>query len=125
MIDDQILLRAKKEALKSNQRTHKMSAMVLSDKKAYSMLRSYNQNIFDARMNNGKRSIHAEENLIAKAAKRGMKLHGVTVLVYRYKRSVDGPGTSEPCPKCRIMLTKAGVRKIVFYSGSDWVIKRI
>ena len=120
MISDYIILRAKKEALKSNLRTHKMSALVLSNKKAYSMLRAYNYNVFNSMIN--RRSIHAEENLIAKAAKRGIKLRDTRVLIYRYKRSYDGPGTSRPCPRCFELLRKAGVSRIIYFDDIKWTV---
>ena len=117
---DRFLFIARREALKSNLRTHKMSCIVISKRKAYSMLRSFNQNIYDSRFNNGKRSIHAEEGLIIKAAKRGMKLAGVTVMVYRHKRGDNCPGSSRPCDRCYFLLKKVGVRRVIFYDGG-WV----
>ena len=124
---DKVIRLAIKEALKSNQREVKMSALIISehDGRAYSTLRAYNQNIFDSRRLNGKFSIHAEENLIVRAAKRGIKLLGTTVLVYRYKRCNNIPGTSKPCNKCFELLKKAGVTKVVYFDGKGWIVSRM
>jgi deoxycytidylate deaminase len=124
MVDDRFLFIAKREALKSNLRTHKMSCIVISKRKAYLMLRAFNQIVYDSRFNNGKRSIHAEEALIVKAAKRGMKLSGVTVIVYRHKRGDGSPGSSRPCSRCYFLLKRAGVRRVVFFEGG-WVSENI
>ena len=120
MVDDRFLFIARREALKSNLRTHKMSCIVVSKRKAYSMLRAFNQAVFDSRFGNGKRSIHAEEALIVKAAKRGMRLSGVTVIVYRHKKGDGCPGSSQPCSRCYFLLKRAGVRRVIFYDDG-WV----
>jgi len=57
-------------------------------------------------------SIHAEANLIAYAAKKGVSLEGSTIYV-----------THSPCRKCGELITQAGIKEIVYlhpYRDSDW-----
>jgi cytidine deaminase len=115
------LVLAQQEAEKSNQRRARMGAIVTTIQ-AYA-LKAYNYNIFDARNKNNKHSIHAEEHLIIKAARRGISLEGHTILIYRKKSR--GCGTSRPCTKCMELLQKSGIAKIIYYNGNNWVIEQL
>lgn len=53
--------------------------------------------------------VHAEENLIADAAKRGVALKGSTVYV-----------NLQPCPKCSSLLPMVGVERIVYRNAYDF-----
>lgn len=67
---------------------------------------------------------HAEENLVAQAARSGVSLEGCTVLV----------STLYPCTSCTRMLIQAGVKRVVsvaldqeklknpMWSGEEWCI---
>ena len=57
------------------------------------------------RMSDGKHAylLHAEENLVAQAARYQIKLLGVTVYC-----------THQPCPHCAAMLVQAGVACVVY-----------
>ncbi|MBD3407376.1 MAG: hypothetical protein GF411_14765 [Candidatus Lokiarchaeota archaeon] len=110
-------------AKKSNQRKVKMAAIVISshlNPKIVSTLHANNYNIFD---NTKKRSIHAEEHLIIKAARMGVSLKGSTVLTYRYTKGI--PGSSRPCNVCQEKLKKAGVGKIIYRHSNKWITERI
>lgn len=110
-------------AKKSNQRKVKMAAVIISSylhPKIISVLHANNYNIFD---NTKKRSIHAEEHLIIKAAKMGVSLRGSTVLVYRHTST--SPGSSRPCNMCQEKLKKAGVSKMIYRFDDMWITERI
>jgi dCMP deaminase len=47
--------------------------------------------------------IHAEANLVSKAAAEGLSLRGSTVYV-----------TTAPCDNCSLLLIQSGVEKVVF-----------
>jgi len=51
-------------------------------------------------------TLHAEANVIAKAAKHGVSLDGATVYV-----------THKPCCQCAALLINAGVRSIIYGDG--------
>ena len=58
------------------------------------------------------RTIHAEQNAICQAAKRGIALNGSTVYV-----------TMTPCRTCAMMLISIGVKKVIaeykYHAGKD------
>jgi deoxycytidylate deaminase len=113
-ITNKIIKKAKMIALKSNQKKSKMSALLLSKNK---IIGAQNYNCIGGI----KWSIHAEEHLIIKAAKLGISLKRSTVLIYR----INGSGESKPCPKCRDLLIKAGVKNIIYYDGKQFIFEKI
>ena len=57
-------------------------------------------------------SIHAEANLIAYSARKGVKLEGSTIYI-----------THSPCRKCSELIIQAGIKEVYYlqpYSGTDW-----
>jgi len=78
------------------------------------------------------RSVHAEQALVAKAAKKGISLQDATVIVYRrlarpappkpVTRDCDS-GISKPCALCRSLLKKAGVKEIIFAEAANSIYK--
>jgi len=123
-ISEQDEKRAVRAAKKSNQRKCKMSAIILcksTDGKAYQILDAFNYNINEKAAR--RLSIHAEQHLAAKAAKKGLSLKDKTVLVYRLK--AKGPGTSKPCSMCKSILEKAGVKYVIYHDGNIWIRERI
>lgn len=59
------------------------------------------------------RTVHAEENVIADCARRGVSLDGATVYI-----------TAPPCNRCVALLIQAGVDKIKYLPGSDDFMRR-
>ena len=49
------------------------------------------------------RAMHAEQNCIAYAARKGIALEGSVAYL-----------THKPCQKCRILMEQAGIRKVVY-----------
>jgi len=113
-----ILNIAKDFALESDVRRAKMSAVfILSRWRACSG--APNRVVFGWK----KFTIHAEQNLIAK--NRIIDFNRGRVLVYRYKKSINGPGTSKPCPVCWELMKTSGVKKVVFFDGKDWIEEKL
>jgi len=59
-------------------------------------------------------SVHAEANLIAYSAKKGVALEGATLYI-----------THSPCKKCTELIIQAGIKEIYFteaYRDTDWAL---
>lgn len=59
-------------------------------------------------------SVHAEANLIAYAAKKGVALEGATLYI-----------THSPCRKCTELIIQAGIKKVYYvksYRATDWIL---
>lgn len=117
-INKEILDFAKKIAMKSQNEKQKMSAIVLKNNSYYPYLYGFNYHVDNLK---NKPTIHAEEDLIIDAAKKGISLNGNTVLVYRHSKKF-GIGSSKPCLVCQNKLLKSGVKFVVFYDfDNGWM----
>lgn len=108
------------ESIKSPDWWRQIAALVIQDKKV--ILKAYNQHVpgqqqsyfeGDPRNNYTKGMAielsiahHAEAALIAKAAKKGIKLDGAEILV-----------TTFPCPVCAKQIAAAGIKKLYYAEG--------
>ena len=61
------------------------------------------------------RTVHAEANAIAFAAKHGISLDGATLYVTGYNGGC--------CPTCHKLAQSAGIKEIVYESKNDWTGK--
>jgi tRNA(Arg) A34 adenosine deaminase TadA len=113
---------AYKTAQRSDLVHHKVVAIVVDKMHCGKYFFGYNRRIHGYQKNHIF-SIHAEANLVAKAAKKGFSLDGATVLIYRKK--FIGVGTSKPCHDCHGLLVNAGVRTIIYYDGNKWIKDKI
>jgi dCMP deaminase len=120
--DAEMMREAYKEAEKSSDWWRQIGAVLVSDKKI--IARSYNQGVpndnspyqvgserdfFKA----GERqemspTIHAEQKLIAEAAKNGIKTEGTVMYLTHF-----------PCPLCSKIISWAGIKKIYFTEGAS------
>lgn len=119
IVNDNMLNFADKIAKKSSLAKQKMSAILVNNKNPVPYLYGFNYYL-DKSCYKQKFSIHAEEELILNAAKKGICLHGSTILVYR-KTDNNEFGVSKPCHICHAKLIKAGVRNVIYYDGENWV----
>ncbi len=108
-IHKNLLTLADKEARKSNVVRSKMSALALSANYRHVIADSHNIRI----MNGKKWTLHAEERLLVKH-----RISFNTVLVYR----ANGCGTSKPCSRCARLLNEAGVSRVIYFDGKQWIL---
>ncbi len=61
-------------------------------------------------------TVHAEQNAITDAARRGVSLDGATAYITHY-----------PCSRCTLLLVAAGIKKIFYHSNykNDEMIKEM
>jgi len=66
-------------------------------------------------MENGhcERTVHAETNAIAQAAKFGISVNGSTMYIWSYRYDTDGPAKS--CVKCSQVMKSAGIIRVVSF----------
>jgi len=105
-------------ASKSDLHYLKMAAIVIKNRKPVYGLFGYNYHITPGR---SKYSIHAEEDLLIRAAKMGYKMQGATVVIYR--SNYHGLAISKPCKQCEHKLRKAGVRNVIYFQDG-WLKER-
>ena len=69
-------------------------------------------------------TIHAEQHLIVKAAKRNLNLDGSWIVVVRKRwdrsQSEYSFGTSKPCAICSSLLQKVGIKKLTYFD-ENWI----
>lgn len=118
VVNDEMLNFAKKISQKSSLIKQKMSAVLINKKNPVTYLYGFNYYL-NKESYKCKFSIHAEEDLLINAAKKGICVKGTTILIYRHME--DGYGNSKPCHVCHSKLIKAGVKNVIFYDGTDWV----
>jgi len=120
--DVSIMEEAQKEAQKTGDSWRQIGAVLIKDKKI--LIRGYNKDlpsdhtpyqVGDVRdfFKAGERhelasTIHAEENIIAQAAKKGISLEGTSLYV-----------TTFPCPVCAKLIACSGIKKLYFAEGGS------
>ena len=117
---------ARKVAMRSPQRRSKMAAIALDRSRRVidRRLVAFNYNIKSTINKNGKFSVHAEEHLIAKSCRyHALSIADMVVLVYRKKKV--GAGNSKPCSRCRELLKKAGVKRVIYNLCGTWYEERL
>ena len=120
--DAEIMREAQKEAQKTGDWWRQIGAALVKDKKI--ILRGWNKDLpsdqtpyqvgevrdfFKA----GERqdlasTIHAEQNIVAQAAKQGISLEGLSIYV-----------TTFPCPVCAKLIACSGIKKLYFQEGGS------
>ena len=101
-----------KEAGHSNVDRSKMAAAVLAPDWLHLISKTHNIRIYGKKT---KWTLHAEERLMLKH--RG---NVDTVIVYR----ANGSGTSKPCYRCTYAMRAAGVKKVIYNDGVNWVTEK-
>lgn len=109
-VDQGLLKVLRSTALRSNQYQAQVSAAITGHRYRST---AYNYNVHLG----GRCSVHAEEHLIAKCARKGYRITGCDMIVYR----ANGNGTSRPCPHCRELIRKAGLSHVVYFDGKVWL----
>jgi len=113
-----IMIIARDEALRSNIRRAKVSALLMDKKMRVIYGRSHNRAFHGSRQ---KFSIHAEEGLLSRWYK---SVLDKVILVYRAKK--DGIGISKPCDKCMQIINDSGIRTIYYFdNNSNLIMKSI
>ena len=122
-IDRQVILRVCREAKKSSVKRGKIGAVLFTDK-GQIIISAHNSSFWG---NKKIFTIHAEEFLLAKAAR--MKIFErfgdtkLNMLVVRYKPSSNYMANAKPCLKCQILLKESGIK--VFYSNEKGFIEML
>lgn len=57
--------------------------------------------------------VHAEENTICKAAKRGISTNGATIYMAAVDRTTGQVWGGAPCVRCTVSLIQAGIKEVV------------
>ena len=100
---------AKEEALKSDLRSAKMSAMIVDKKLKTIFAKTHNRRIMGE---NGKFSIHAEENMLAKYFKSVKDRY-----IFIFRTMADGSiGVSRPCRKCYKLIEESGIFGAMYFN---------
>ena len=118
--DIDIMKQASAETAKSSEWWRRIGAVLVQDKKI--ILKAYNKDlpsdhtpyqVGEVRdlFNTGERSdlastIHAEQSIIAQAAKEGISIKGLSLYV-----------TTFPCPVCAKLIAYSGIKKLYFAEG--------
>lgn len=120
--DSQAIQEAQKEALKSSDWWRQVGAVLVKDGEIVD--RAFNEMMFSDHspyqrgairdtLNPGERpelsdTIHAEQKIIANAAKKGVSLEGASLYVTHF-----------PCPVCAKLIAHSGIKKCYFLQGSS------
>ena len=71
---------------------------------------------------NGK--VHAETDALMPFLKRGVRLSGATIYTYRELKNGDR-AMARPCPRCMMLIKRAGIRNIVYTTGDGIAKERV
>lgn len=106
---------ARKQALKSTFKQHRLGAVVVKNGRILST--GYNELRYSKTI--GKHTLHAEASAIKKLLERGdfKGLAGSTLYVTRFTPS-GATGLAHPCPACMALIKSVGVSTVV-YSTMD------
>jgi len=99
------------EALKSEVKRSKHSALGLDSRLRNVLSRTHNTRVFGYK---NKWTLHAEERLLAKIRE---PLHTMLICRVMGNRSF---GNSKPCPRCMQLLQESGVKRVIFWQGGVW-----
>lgn len=101
--------KAKREASKSQMRTHKTGAVIVTpaayDFSGYSHYST---------MHTTSRSVHAEMHAIAKAARAHVSTEGATLYVCTIVVKSGNLGVARPCALCAKLIQTAGIEYVVY-----------
>lgn len=107
-----LLVIAEREAQKSNVARSQMSALILSSNYRHVVAMSHNIRF----LGGIKWTLHAEERLLVKHRSKFN-----TIVVYRS----NGRKTSKPCPRCMRLLKEAGVNRVIYFDGREWIAANV
>lgn len=111
---------AKKQALKSSFKQHRVGAVIVKGGRVLST--GFNEIAYSKHI--GKPTVHAEERAVVKLLARGQarSLAGSTIYVSRFTRG-GAVGLAAPCSRCRELLRAVGISSVVYTTNGDVVGK--
>ena len=112
--DERFMRIAREHALWSKDPSARIGAVAVDPERRYELCHGYNgfpagtsdrRELYDDRIEKHRRVIHAEMNVVAKAAYLGISLDGATLYVYGLP----------VCDRCAPVLIQVGIRRVVQY----------